>query len=208
MTTITETQKKANIILIAGVLFNLSIGVLYAWSVIKTKLIDDWNWTSSEAGLPYTIAIVSFALAAFFGGRMQDKIGPRKVVTCGGILVGLGLIISGLVGNSYPLGIALGFGVVTGAGIGLGYSSVLPPAIKWFHPSKKGLVGGLIVGGFGVAAVYFAPVANVLLNKFGIETTLMILGIATIVISTPIAQLIKNPPAGYVPPTPANLKES
>ncbi|MCL2682166.1 MAG: OFA family MFS transporter [Bacteroidales bacterium] len=209
MTTLSkETQKKANIILIAGVLFNLSIGVLYAWSVIKTKLIDDWNWTSSEAGLPYTLAIVCFALAAFFGGRMQDKIGPRKVVTCGGILVGVGLIISGLVGNSHPMGIAIGFGVITGAGIGLGYSSVLPPAIKWFHPSKKGLVGGLIVGGFGVAAVYFAPVANVLLNKFGIETTLLILGIATIVISTPIAQLIKNPPVGYVPPAPANLKES
>jgi MFS family permease len=173
-----------------------------------TPLSDGgWEWTSSQAGLPYTLAIVCFALAAFMGGRMQDKIGPRWIVTCGGTLVGLGLIISGLAGNS-PTGIAIGFGVVTGAGIGFGYSCVTPPALKWFHPSKKGLVSGLIVGGFGIAAVYLAPVANILLNNYGIEKTMIILGVATIIISTPIAQFIKNPPAGYTPATPRHLKQS
>jgi MFS family permease len=204
----TDTQKKANLILTACIFFNLSIGVLYAWSMIKTELIfGEWAWTSSQAGLPYTLAIVCFALAAFVGGWMQDKIGPRWVVTCGGVLVGLGLIISGLVGNS-PTGIAIGFGVVTGAGIGFGYSCVTPPALKWFHPSKKGLVSGLIVGGFGIATVYLAPLVNVLLGNFGIEKTMIILGVATIVVSTPIAQFIKNPPAGYTPPIPKHLTES
>jgi MFS family permease len=208
----TETQKKANIILMACVLFNLSIGVLYAWSVIKKKLTDSviaggWEWTSSQAGLPYTLAILFLALGVLVGGRIQDKIGPRWVLTCGGALAGLGMILSGLVGNS-PTGIAICFGIISGTGIGFGYGCATPPALKWFHPSKKGLVSGLIVGGFGIAAVYLAPLANTLLGSLGIEKTLMILGLATLIISVPIAQFVKNPPAGYTPPTPETLKQS
>ena len=207
-----EIQKKANVILLAGILFNLAIGVLYAWSVIKSKLTapvadGGWAWTSSQAGLPYTAAIICFALGLLIGGRIQDKIGPRWVVTCGGVMVGLGLILSGLVGNS-PMGVTVCYGVVTGLGIGFGYGCVSPPALKWFHPSQKGTVSGLIVGGFGIAAVYLAPLANALLNNFGIERTFLILGAAVIVISTPIAQLVKNPPPGYTPLVPKNVKQS
>ena len=203
----TQTTNRANIILIAGLLINLSIGVLYAWSIIGTNLVSYFGWTSSQAGLPFQLAIVCFSFAAFFGGRIQDKIGPRWPVTCGVLLVGLGMIMSGLVGNS-PLGIAIGFGVITGAGTGLAYSCILPPAIKWFHPSKKGLVSGLVVGGFGISALYFAPIAGALLNNFDLQQTLMILGAVTIIIATPLAQLIKNPADGYVPPTPKDFKET
>ena len=204
----TQTTNRANIILIAGLLINLSIGVLYAWSIIRTVLMDPntFNWTSSQASLPFTLAAVAFSFAAFFGGRIQDKIGPRWPVTCGVLLVGLGMIISGLF--STPLGIAIGFGIITGGGTGLAYSCVLPPALKWFHPSKKGLVSGLVVGGFGISALYFAPIAGALLNNFDLQTTLMILGAVTIIIATPIAQFIKNPPVGYAPPAPQNFKET
>lgn len=206
------SQKNANLVLLGCILFNLSIGVLYAWSVIKSRLTASlgeggWEWTSQQAGLPYTVAIVFFAIGLLVGGRIQDKIGPRKVVTVGGFLTGLGLILSGLVGNN-PMGITLCYGMVTGLGIGFGYGCVTPPALKWFHPSKKGLVSGLIVGGFGIAAVYLAPLANQLLDNFGIEKTLLYLGIMVVVISVPLAQLIKNPPAGYTPAVPANLKAS
>ncbi|MDR0769865.1 MAG: OFA family MFS transporter [Burkholderiales bacterium] len=207
-----EKQKKAKVVLLAGVFFNLTIGVLYAWSVLKTRMMASvanggWEWTSSEAGFPYTLAIVCFALGLLAGGKIQDKIGPRWVVTAGGALVGLGLILSGLVGNN-PVGVALSFGVVTGVGIGLGYGCVTPPALKWFHPSKKGIVSGLIVGGFGLAAVYFAPLTTALLNNFGIEKTLMFLGAGIFIASTCIAQLINNPPKGYTPTVPENLKEA
>ncbi|MDR2244156.1 MAG: OFA family MFS transporter [Burkholderiales bacterium] len=207
-----EKQKKAKVVLLAGIFFNLAIGVLYAWSVLKTKMtapIADggWEWTSSEAGLPYTLAIVCFALGLLIGGKIQDKTGPRWLVTAGGAFVGLGLILSGLVGNS-PVGVAVCFGVITGLGIGLGYGCVSPPALKWFHPSKKGIVSGLIVGGFGLAAVYFAPLTTVLLNNYGIEKTLIFLGVGIFIVSTCLAQLINNPPEAYTPAAPAHLKEA
>ena len=202
-----ELQKRAKIVLIAGILFNLSIGMLYTWSIIRQLLMASvdaggWGWTSAQAGLPFSVAIVVFALGLLIGGRIQDSVGPRWIVTIGGFLVGTGMVIAGLVGNS-PIGITIGFGVVGGLGIGLGYGCVTPPALKWFHPSKKGMVSGLIVGGFGFGAVYFGPITGMLLNRFGISTTFIILGIVMMAISVPIAQFIKNPPEGYVPAEPS-----
>lgn len=203
-----RTWQKANSILLACVLFNLSIGGIFAWSVFRTRLslpIDDggWGWTGSQAGLPYTVAIVMWSLGVLVGGRIQDRIGPRMVVTAGGIMTALGLMLSGIIGNS-PIGIILSYGVLTGVGIGFGYGCVIPPALKWFHPSKKGLISGLVVGAFGIAAVYFAPLANILFDAFTISQTFIILGVMVLIISTPMALLVKNPPEGYIPPEPAS----
>jgi len=204
-------QKISRVVLAACVLFNVSIGVLYAWSVISSRLTapeydGGWGWSSSQAGLPYTVAIIVFATAMLIGGRLQDKIGPRRVVTVGGALSGLGVMLSGLVGNSV-IGITLCFGVIAAIGMGFGYGCVTPPALKWFHPSKKGLISGLIVGGFGLSAVYYAPLTSMLLDNFGIGSTLLYLGIGILVVSVFFARLIKNPPTGYVPDTPAKLKQ-
>jgi len=203
-------QKRANIVLIAGILFNLSVGMLYTWSIIRARMMepayaDGWGWTSAQAGLPFTVAVVFFALGLLAGGRIQDRIGPRWVVTAGGFLTGLGMVVSGLVGNS-PLGITIGFGVITGTGIGFGYGCVTPPALKWFHSSRKGMVSGLIVGGFGFGAVYFGPLASALLNGFGIGSAFVFMGIGVVLVSVPIAQFIRNPPPGYVPAEPKNRK--
>jgi len=207
-----DLQNRAKIVLGAGVLFNLSIGMLYTWSIIRGWMMESvhaggWGWTSAQAGRPFTFAVLFFALGVLIGGRIQDKIGPRKVVTVGGFLVGLGMVISGLAGNS-PMGVAVGFGIVTGLGIGLGYGCVTPPALKWFHPSKKGMVSGLIVGGFGFGAVYFGPLASALLNNFGIERTFIFMGIGVTILSVIIAQFVTNPPAGYVPEAPKHMKAS
>ena len=207
-----QLQKRAKIVLIAGILFNLSVGMLYTWSIIRGQMMASvydggWGWSSAEAGRPFTFAVVFFALGLLIGGRIQDKTGPRWVVTAGGFFVGLGMILSGLFGNS-PLGVTIGFGIVAGLGIGLGYGCVTPPALKWFHPSKKGMVSGLIVGGFGFGAVYFGPLASVLLNNFGIERTFIFMGFGVIALSVPIAQFIRNPPAGYVPEEPKKIKAS
>jgi len=214
-----EKQKRATMILIAGTFFNLSIGVLYIWGELKKVFMmpeasGGWGWTSTEAGLPYTLAIVFFAIGVLAGGRIQDKIGPRWVVTAGGFLVGLGLILSAFVGNN-PMGVALCYGVITGLGIGIGYSSVTPPALKWFHPSKKGLVSGFTIGGFGFAAIFYAPLVASMLNRFylqaghefAIEKTFLYLGIAVMAISMTVAQFVKNPPVDHAPIVPKNFKQ-
>lgn len=142
----------------AGMGINLALGVLYAWSVIKKAIPAEWGWTDADKALPYSIACIVFALVMVPAGRLQDRIGPRWVATAGGVLTGMGCIIASYA--TTVLWFVVGFGVFAGAGIGLGYASATPPAVKWFSARKTGLIAGLVVAGFGLASVYISPVAN------------------------------------------------
>ncbi|MDR2600537.1 MAG: MFS transporter, partial [Oscillospiraceae bacterium] len=199
-------QKRASIILITGVIFMVSIGVLYAWSVISRVIIEEWSWTSLQAGVPFSLALVFFATGNLIGGRLQVKISARIVGTIGGAMVGGGFLLCGLFGNN-PIAVAICFGVITGLGVGFGYSSFLPTLLKWYHPGRKGFVSGWIIGGFGLTSLYLAPLSSYLLYNFDIKLTFIILGIKTLVISLPLAQFIKSPPDGYTPPIPSNMKQ-
>ena len=185
------------IVTFAGTGVNLALGVLYAWSVISKQITKEWGWSETQAALPYSVAIAMFAFMMVPAGRMQDKLGPRLVATLGGIFCGIGFIIASL-GQSLT-GMVLGFGILAGAGIGCGYASATPPAVKWFPPAKTGLIAGLVVAGFGLASVYIAPLANHLLVAMGIQTTFLVLGIAFLIAVVILAQFLKNPPAGFKP---------
>ncbi|HXR06409.1 MAG TPA: MFS transporter, partial [Candidatus Acidoferrum sp.] len=172
-------------------------------------LADNWKWSKTDATLPFTVATVCFAVMMVFAGRCQDKFGPRLVATAGGIMLGLGLIASALVHS--PTAIMLTFGVGAGLGIGLGYSATTPPAIKWFPPSRKGFITGIVVSGVGLAAVYISPLSQYLLKITTIPWTFAWLGIGTLVLVPLLAQLLRNPPQLPVAPaatsqTPAALR--
>ena len=183
----------------AGTGVNLALGVLYAWSVFKAAIPDSWGWDAAQKSDPYAVACFVFALAMIPAGRLQDRIGPRWVVTIGGILVGLGCLIAGLMGSSY-VGFVIGFGVLGGIGIGFGYAAATPAAVKWFSAAKTGRIAGIVVAGFGLASVYIAPLAAFLTGKYGVSTSMIIFGIAFFVAVVGLAQLLRNPPDGYTPP--------
>ncbi|MDF2155415.1 OFA family MFS transporter [Vibrio sp. CAU 1672] len=191
---------KAMRILLAGFCINLCLGILYAWSVFNKALVTDFGWSAADASSPYAIATITFSVCLLVAGILQDRMGPRKILILGTTLTGLGMIASGFVSSVLMLNIT--FGVITGAGIGFGYACLSPSAMKWFHASKKGMVNGLIAAGFGLAAIYLAPLTSKLISQVGINTSFMILGAGVLAIAVPLAFTINNPPAGYVPEEP------
>jgi OFA family oxalate/formate antiporter-like MFS transporter len=193
----TTGPRKGWLVVFAGLSINLILGVLYAWGVIGKVLGSNWHWTKTQATLPFTMATVCFAGTMVFAGRCQDKFGPRRVATAGGIILGLGLLASGLVHS--PVLMALTFGVGAGIGIGLGYSATTPPAIKWFPPARKGVITGIVVSGIGLAAVYISPLTQYLLGKTTISMTFIWLGVGTLALVPLLAQLLRNPPAQPAP---------
>lgn len=193
-------MKRGWLIVLAGIGINLAFGVLYAWSIFAQNLRNINGWTAAEASLPYTIAIIMFAVLMIPGGRLQDKMGPRFVVILAGVLIGVGMVASSFVSDSSVL-LALTFGVLGGAGIGLGYSATTPVAIKWFAPSKKGLISGLVVGGFGLAPLYIAPLTNALIASMGIPGTFRTLGIAFFAVVIILGMTLKNPDTPVTDPT-------
>lgn len=180
----------------AGTGINLALGILYTWSMFKGAIEKEFGWKGSQLNDPFVLCCLVFAGAMIFAGRCQDKFGPRLTASIGGLLVGAGFVLCSTT-THYGVWL-LGFGVLAGIGIGFGYSSATPPALKWFPPSKTGLIAGLVVAGFGLAPVYLAPVSQYLLGQFQVQKSMLILGIAFVVIVCGLAQLLRNPPAGYV----------
>ncbi len=191
-------------VVFSGTGINLALGVLYTWSVISKAIPQEWGWNEAQRALPYSIACIVFAIVMVFAGRMQDKLGPRIVATLGGVLTGVGFIIAS-VSSSLPL-FVLGFGLLTGAGIGFGYASATPPAVKWFPSQRTGVIAGIVVAGFGLASVYTAPLSRYLIDAYGVQTTMRIFGAGFFLIVIILAQLLRNPPEGYRPTVPGPVR--
>lgn len=186
-----KNKNKGLQVVLAGTGINLAFGVLYAWSIFGGALSEEFGWSKAEASLPYTVAIIAFAFIMVPAGRLQDKIGPKWVATLGGLLIGAGCILASFL-PSVP-GLVFAFGILAGSGIGLGYASTTPAAVKWFALEKKGLITGVVVGGFGLASIYIAPLTKYLLHEYGVFTSFRILGFLFLAITLPLSQLIVNP---------------
>jgi OFA family oxalate/formate antiporter-like MFS transporter len=174
-----------------GMGINLALGILYTWSVISQRIPEEWNWNEDDKSLPYMFACLIFSLIMVPAGRMQDRLSPRIVATIGGVLVGIGFIIASR--TTSVAGFVIGFGVLAGAGIGFGYASATPPAVKWFPPAKTGMITGIVVSGFGLASVYAAPATKWLIETFTFQQAILIWGIAFLVVVVGLAQLLKPP---------------
>jgi MFS family permease len=180
----------------SGLGINLALGILYTWSMFKGAIEKEFGWQGSQLNDPYALCCLVFAFAMIVAGRCQDRIGPRITASIGGLLVAGGFVLAST-SNHYAVWM-LAFGVLVGLGLGFGYSSATPAALKWFPPTKTGLIAGLVVAGFGFAPVYLAPATQYLLGHYQVRGSMLILGIAFAVIVCGLAQLLVNPPPGFL----------
>lgn len=87
-------------VVVGALIIQISLGAVYIWSVFQSPLKEIFmTWNESDVTLPAQIVLVAFALAVIFGGRLQDRFGPRVIATVGGLMLGCGLILAGLTGN-------------------------------------------------------------------------------------------------------------
>jgi MFS transporter, OFA family, oxalate/formate antiporter len=183
---------------IGGVLMNLALGSLYAWSVFVPPLEREFGWTRAQTSWVYTIAIVCFALTFIAAGRLQDRKGPQVCAFLGGLFVSAGFVLASFTSSLVMLYVF--YGVIVGIGNGFGYSAPTPVGSKWF-PDRRGLVVGLMVGGYGGGQAIFGTAASYwLIPSLGWRTTFQLLGAIFFVMTMIGAALLKNPPAGYRPP--------
>jgi OFA family oxalate/formate antiporter-like MFS transporter len=181
----------------AGVVMQLALGAVYAWSVFRIPLTTTYGWTISQVTLTFELAILVLGFASFAGGAWMRRVGPRRVALVGGLCYGLGTILAGQARGDIGL-LYLSYGVLGGIGLGLAYIVPLATLIKWF-PDKRGMITGLSVAGFGAGALVTAPVAQRLITSVGLPNTFAILGAAYLVLVAGSALCMKNAPDGYRP---------
>jgi len=184
------------LIAIAGILLQIALGAVYAWSVFRVPLSKQFGWSISEVTLTFTISIFVLGFAAFFGGLWLNRKGPRIVAFSGGALYGLGVFLASF---SHSLSwLYLSYGLIGGIGLGLGYIVPVAVLVKWF-PDRRGLITGIAVGGFGAGALITAPVATRLIQSVGVLSTFAYLGVAYFVVTIIAGAFMQNPPDGWKP---------
>jgi OFA family oxalate/formate antiporter-like MFS transporter len=203
-----------NLVILGALIVQLCLGSIYAWSFFQTALRDAagaYIWPSLYTQLPFAAGLASFALFMIFAGRWQDRVGPRKVATVGGILLGIGYIsaffVDVVTGGDAFLGtvyLVITYGIIGGAGIGFAYVCPIAALVKWF-PDKKGTITGIAVAGFGAGALVFGYLEQYLLTLYNVPSTLnigmpmLILGVIYLVLVVLGAQVLTNPPEGWLP---------
>ena len=177
-------------------------GTVYAWSFFQTILVRQVGWTHTETAWAFSIAIFSLGVSAAWAGNMLPRLGPKWLALAGSIMFSGGYLIAAgaLHLGSVPL-FYLGYGVIGGAGIGLGYVTPVATVAKWF-PDRKGLATGIVVMGFGVGAFLLSKgLAPFLIVRTAgtLPLVFMWLGILFACILIPSSLALSDPPAGSVP---------
>jgi MFS transporter, OFA family, oxalate/formate antiporter len=142
-------------IALSGAMFMMTLGTIYSWSLFAQPLLACFGWSNTTVTWAFALAIFSLGTGAVVGGRLQDKVGPRKVAMTGVMLWSLGNFLAGL--GTAHFGAAwlyLTYGLIGGFGVGMGYVTPVAVVTKWF-PERRGLAGGIVVMGFGLGAVLY-----------------------------------------------------
>ncbi len=192
----TQTQNRW-LPLIGGTMLNVVLGTFYSWSVFVLPLEQEFGWVRQETSLTFSIGILTMAITFVIAGRLHAVIGFRPLAAIGGVLFSLGFFLSSFTSSLTVLYLA--YGLIAGAGNGIGYSIAIPVVSKWF-PDKRGLAIGIAVGGYGAGSGIFGPIADeLLIPSLGWEATFRVYGVLFLVIALVGAWLLKPPPEGYAP---------
>ena len=181
----------------AGVLMQLALGAVYAWSVFRIPLARQFGWTISQVTLTFTISIFVLGFAAFFGGLWLNRKGPRIVAITSGFLYGGGIFLASFADNGLPW-LYLSYGLIGGIGLGFGYIVPVAVLVKWF-PDRRGTITGIAVAGFGAGALITAPAATWLIQTEGVLRTFAYLGVAYLVAVIAGGLFMQNPPPEWKP---------
>ena len=202
------------LVIIGGMLIQLCLGIIYAWSVFTVPLssaIEEGGkgYTASQAAWIFSVGLFTFSVFMIISGRlMMRQISTKKLAAIGGLLLGLGYVLAGYFGGSF-VSLLLTIGILGGAGIGLAYAVPLKIGISWY-PDKVGLVSGLAVAGFGFGATFWIKAAGAwfgggllqnlsLFNLPGLESTFVLYGFILITLVILGSTVMKLPPEDYVP---------
>ncbi len=188
-----QQTKNKWLIVLAAIGIHISIGSVYAWSVLTRPIMQAMGFTLREVTWTFSLAILFLGLSAGFLGTYVERYGPRRSGLAAALFFGAGMLGSAyaLSSRSLPL-LYLSYGVVGGIGLGIGYITPVSTLVKWF-PQNRGLATGLAIMGFGFASLIAGPVMQLLTERYGLIENFVILGCVYVVLITASALYLEPP---------------
>ena len=180
-------------IALSAIGLHISIGSVYAWSVLTRPIMADMGFTLSQTTWTFSLAILMLGISAGFLGSFAEKIGPKKSG-----LIAMFFWVTELLGTAYALSIHnltllyLFYGIIGGIGLGIGYITPVSTLVKYF-PNRPGFATGLAIMGFGFASLIAGPLMQYLVAQVGLVDTFIILGVIYLVIMGTSSLYLKAP---------------
>lgn len=188
-----QQTKNKWLIVLAAIGIHISIGSVYAWSVLTKPIMQSMGFTLQQVTWTFSLAILFLGLSAGFLGSYVERFGPRRSG-----LVAACFFSTGMLGTAYALTqhsltlMYLFYGVIGGIGLGTGYITPVSTLVKWF-PNNRGLATGLAIMGFGFASLIAGPVMQLLIASYGLVANFVILGCVYFLVMTTSALYLEPP---------------
>lgn len=186
-----EKHENRWLIVLGTVIAQLGLGTIYTWSLFNQPLVDKFGWQLNKVTITFSITSFALAFATLAGGKLQEKLGIRKLISISGLILGIGLILTSKVTSLTMLYVTAG--IIVGAADGIAYLTSLSNCIKWF-PEKKGLISGISVGAYGTGSLIFKYINGSLIYSNGASEAFLYWGIIAMILVVIGAQLLKDAP--------------
>jgi len=196
------SQKKSKMtyrwdMVFAGSMLMLCFGTVYAWSYFQVPLMQTFGWNNAQVSLVFSLAIFFLGMAAAVGGVILPNAGPRKIAIIGSALFSLGYLLAALALSLKSLALLyIGYSIIGGTGLGLGYVTPVATVSKWF-PEKKGLATGMVIMGFGFGALFMSKIiAPIFLRLYAgnLVNSFLTFAFLFAAITIPASLAMKDPP--------------
>lgn len=191
----TAVKKTPNrwVLLVLGFFSTLTMGVVYAWSILKVPLGETFGWSTSQLALSYSIMMALFCIGLLVGGLLLRALPARAVILIGGAMAAGGFILTSMNPGSFPM-LLLSMALLTGTGIGIAYNTILSAVNAWF-PDRKGLSTGTQMMGFGLSALIVGNLAAILFDApgFGWQRTFLLIGVMIAIVIFTASVFVRFP---------------
>ncbi len=187
-----DYKVKQTVVLAAGAVILLFLGIIYIWSVFQRPVMEFYSWDVGSASVTSSVMLGFFVFGILLGGRVQDKIGATYVVLAGGLLLSVSMLLTSFVPAGLPALIYLTYAIIGGFGVGCAYNATISTVQKWFV-TNRGFATGVAVCAFGFSTVVFAPVVDSLIKSYGLQNTFRLLSGAFFILIILLYRFIKAP---------------
>lgn len=185
--------------LILGTSVLLCVGIIYAWSILKAPLAEEFSWTPHQLAINFTLTICTFCLGAFLGGLCSKRLGIRLCLFLSAFLAGIGFVLTSHLSGQNIANLYMTYGILAGLGIGIAYNVIIATVCAWF-PDKKGLCSGTLLMGFGSSALVVGTLVSRLIETQGWRSAYFYIGIALTAVLAFAALILHSPDADMASP--------
>jgi len=187
------SNSKRYLYLIVGTIALLFAGTVYAWSILKVPLAQNFGWTVPQLTVNFTLTMSFFCLGGILGSLLNKKIGLRNTLIISAILSGAGFIFTSFLSGSSISMLYVWYGIICGLGIGIAYNNIISTVNQWFL-DKKGFSSGVLLMGYGASSLIIGSIAakTIANANFGWRNTYLSIGICLFVVLFACALILKT----------------